>query len=131
MLYPDAIPTLKKLRSTGWRICFLSNAISDASDQPRPPYFSFAEVAVHSWEIGYCKPEIQAFRAIEQRMKLAPHEIVSVGDSLRCDVLGALDAGWSAVYLPRTSTPSPLPHQVSTISSLPELLTLLPSVRGR
>ncbi|MGH4022427.1 MAG: HAD family hydrolase [Pseudonocardiaceae bacterium] len=130
VLYPDAIPTMETLRAAGWRICFLSNAISDTADRPRPAWFSFAEVVVHSWEIGYCKPEIQAFRAIEQRMGLAAREIVSVGDSLRSDVLGALDASWSAVHLPRTGRPPPPPHVVPTISSLPELLTILPPVRG-
>ena len=130
VLYPDAIPILEKLRAEGWRICFLSNAISDTVRAPRPTYFSFAEVVVHSWETGYCKPEIQAFRAIEQRIGLASHEILSVGDSLRSDVLGALEAGWSAVHLPRTAPSPRRPRDVPTISSLPELLTLLPPAHG-
>ena len=129
-LYPDALPVLRTLRHAGWRLCFLSNATSGTEDRPRPNYFSLAEVVAHSWEIGHCKPEVEAFRAIEQQMELAPHQIVSVGDSLRSDVLGALNAGWSAVHLPRTSQPPPPPHRVPTINSLFELLTVLPARPG-
>jgi FMN phosphatase YigB (HAD superfamily) len=127
VLYPDAIPVLGALTAAGWRICFLSNGIGDTEDRPRPEYFSFAQVVAHSWEIGYCKPENGAFRAIEQRMGLAPYQLVSVGDSLRADVYGALEAGWSAVHLPRTSAPLPPPRFVPTISSLSELLSLMPT----
>jgi HAD superfamily hydrolase (TIGR01509 family) len=127
VLYPDAIPVLEALSAAGWRICFLSNGIGDAASRPRPEYFSYAEVVAHSWEIGYCKPEAGAFRAAEQRMGLAPHQLVSIGDSLRTDVLGALAAGWSAVHLPRTSAPPPSPRIVPTISSLSALLSLMPT----
>lgn len=127
VLYPDTIPVLEALSAAGWRICFLSNGIGDTACRPRPEYFSYAEVVAHSWEIGYCKPEAGAFRAAEQRMGLAPHQLVSIGDSLRSDVLGALAAGWSAVHLPRTSAPPPSPRIVPTIYSLSELLTLMPT----
>ena len=115
------------LSAAGWRICFLSNGIGDTASRPRPEYFSYADLVAHSWEIGYCKPEAGAFRAAEQRMGLAPHQLVSIGDSLRTDVLGALAAGWSAVHLPRTSAPPPSPRIVPTISSLSELLSQMPT----
>jgi len=124
--YPDAIPTLEALAAAGWRICFLSNAVGDTEDRPRPDYYSFAEVVVHSWDIGYCKPEAGAFRAVEVRMGLAPHEMVNVGDSLRFDVRGATDAGWSAVHLTRLDTPSGAAPSISSLLDLPALLPPAP-----
>lgn len=125
VLYEDVLPVLSELRTGGWRVCFLSNTTADMTARPRLSYLSFAEVVLHSCEIGYCKPETHAFRTVEQRMGLAPHELVMVGDSMRADVLGALNAGWSAVHLRRDSAPPTAPQSVPSISSLAELLTLL------
>ncbi|MGV9839132.1 HAD family hydrolase [Nocardia niigatensis] len=124
-LYPDTIPTLDALTESGWRICYLSNAVGLPPEQ-QPSFYKWAEQVVSSWEIGHCKPDIAAFRVVEQRMALAPQQLVMVGDSLRFDIAGALAAGWSAVHLDRDRAVKQ--PEVPTISSLPELIALLPSL---
>jgi FMN phosphatase YigB (HAD superfamily) len=50
-----------------------------------------------------------------------------VGDSLKHDIEGALNAGWRAVLLRRSGErPAVLPPEVTIIQSLPDLLPLLP-----
>ena len=125
-LYPDAIPTLEQLAGLGFRICLLSNAIGpDPDTQPaRPPYFAHAEVVLHSWQIGACKPQPAAFRAIEAAMDLAPQQLLNVGDSARFDIDGALAAGWSAIHLVRNSA-TPAHPDVARIGALTDLAPLL------
>lgn len=108
-LYPDAITTLEHLAATGFRICLLSNAIGPDPDAhtPAPPYFALAEVVLHSWQIGACKPALAAFRAVESAMGLAPQHLLNVGDSARFDIDGALAAGWSAIHLVRDAAACP------------------------
>ncbi len=125
-LYPDAIPTLEHLAGLGFRICLLSNAIGPDPDaqSAHPPYFALAEVVLHSWQIGACKPQLAAFRAIESAMDLTPQHLLNVGDSARFDIDGALAAGWSAIHLVRNSATLAHPD-VARIGSLTDLAPLL------
>jgi putative hydrolase of the HAD superfamily len=125
-LYPDAIITLKYLAAAGFRICLLSNAIGPdpGADAPVPRYFAFAEVVLHSWQIGACKPATAAFRAVESAMGLEPQHLLNVGDSARFDIDGALGAGWSAIHLVRDPT-APAHPEVPRIRALTDLAQLL------
>lgn len=124
VLFPEVLPVLRAVRGRGWRIAFLSNAIGHHG-LCRPAYYDQADVVVHSWEIGVCKPDPRAFRAVESRLALAPHELVAVGDSLRADIRGALQAGWSAVHVPRTGG-AVSDEGVPVCADLSEVLSLLP-----
>ncbi len=139
LLHPDALPVLHALCRDGWRIFYLSNSVGFTGEDPRPEYFSLAEAVLHSWQTGWCKPEREAFRAVETAARLSPPELVFVGDSLTADILGALRAGWSAVYVRRTGAAScevPGVPVISTLADLPALLDLrrggrsTPCVRG-
>lgn len=130
VLYPDALPVLAALRETGWRIVFLSNAIGHPDYHQPLAYFDFAETVIHSWEIGACKPDRQAFHAVEQRTGLAPYELVCVGDSLDADVKGAVNAGWAAVHLPRTGGPVATAWLAPVVTDLHQVLSLLPERRN-
>lgn len=130
VLFPDALPVLRAVRERGWRIAFLSNAIGH-NGLRRPNYYDLAEVVVHSWEIGACKPDSLAFRAVESRLGLSSHELVSVGDSLHADVRGALEAGWSAIHLPRTGGVAAPDGLVPVCADLYEVLSLLHDRRSQ
>lgn len=129
VLFPDVWPMLRTMAERGWRIAFLSNAIGHTGLR-RPTYYDLAEVVVHSWEIGVCKPAPGAFRAIETRLGLKPSELVSVGDSLHADIHGALQAGWSAIHLPRTREQPAREDGVPVCADLYEVLSLLPNRRN-
>jgi HAD superfamily hydrolase (TIGR01509 family) len=128
--FPDALPVLEQLRSSGWRICMLTNAVGTPG--PRPCYYSYAEVVAHSWEIGYCKPELAAFREVERLMDLPPHQIVKVGDSPRFDIAGARRAGWATVHVARDGAASTVEADevIGTLAALPDLLPVRPCTGG-
>jgi len=56
---------------------------------------------------GHLKPEPEAFEDMQRRLGLFPGEIAMVGDSWRDDVTGALQAGWTAIWVNREGRPRP------------------------
>lgn len=53
---------------------------------------------VISDEIGIQKPDSRIFRYAERETGATPESTVMVGDNPQNDILGALDAGWSAIF---------------------------------
>jgi len=58
-----------------------------------------------SSELGWRKPAIEFFRAVEQRLNARPDELAMVGDDDRLDIAAAVRAGWRGI--PVTSTGDP------------------------
>jgi len=52
-------------------------------------------------EFGVGKPDPRIFAAACERLGCAPNEVLHVGDDLRLDVHGALDAGMQAAWVRR------------------------------
>ena len=85
-------------------------------------------VRMLSAEIGALKPEPAAFEAMERKLGLFPGNLAMVGDSWKDDVEGALEAGWTAIWVNREALPRPLHdadaliYEVRDLSYLPELI---------
>ena len=60
-----------------------------------------------SADLGALKPEPAAFEAVERRLGLFPSNLAMVGDSWTDDVEGALEAGWTAIWVNREGKPRP------------------------
>jgi phosphoserine phosphatase len=89
---------------------------------------SFFETIIISGDHGFGKPDRRIFQLALERLKVAAHEAVMIGDSLNRDVAGARDAGIRTVWINRynrTLTDShPIPDfQLSDLRDLPALLT--------
>ena len=61
------------------------------------------ENIVVSGDIGHCKPEVEAFRACEEKLGVAPELCWFVGDTYENDIIGALGAGWRCIWFNRRS----------------------------
>lgn len=57
---------------------------------------TLAEHVFASSELGWRKPALQFFRAIEERLGLEPEQLLLVGDDPELDVAAARRAGWHA-----------------------------------
>lgn len=99
-LYPDAIPTLRRLKSLGYMI-------GVAGNQPEE-----CETALHAagieadflassatWRVE--KPSTMFFSRLVAETGFQPHEVVYVGDRLDNDMLPAANAGLVAVQIVR------------------------------
>lgn len=101
-LYPDAEPTLGRLKSGGYKLALVSNAPPDAvktiESLGLPKYIS---VIVVSGVVGVSKPNPEIFRLAMERAGVGPADAVHVGDLYDADVQGARNAGIDGVLLDR------------------------------
>ncbi len=101
-LFEDVLPTLKALQTKNIRIGCVSN-----EDGKLHTFFEkysiqdYFEIVIASEEVGHEKPSAEIFEIALDKMKLAPHEIVFVGDSLISDYFGSKAVGMKAVLIDR------------------------------
>jgi HAD superfamily hydrolase (TIGR01549 family) len=101
-LYPDAVPTLERLKSEGYKLGLVSNAppdtlkAIDALGLPR-----YLPTIVVSGIVGFSKPNPEIFRIALRRAESEANETVHVGDLYEADVLGARNAGIKGVLIDR------------------------------
>jgi putative hydrolase of the HAD superfamily len=104
----DTLATLKK----DYRIFVATNAAESNTEQVRQ---AFARVGIDQ-EIerifttnelcGECKPSPSFFYAIEDALHISADQMVMVGDSIKSDILGAVQAGWKTIWYNPDALPS-------------------------
>jgi len=126
-IYDDVAPALADLKRRGIIVGVISN--SHRSLDAFREHFSLADiitVSVSSAEHGYMKPHRSIFDAALERANVAAEQTMMVGDSVKHDIDGALNAGWRAVLLRRSGeVPQTLPAGLPVITTLSELAPLL------
>lgn len=101
-VFPDAPPTLDRLRAAGYRMAVISN-------WPCGLEHYCVELALRdhfehilaSAEVGYAKPSREIFDEACRRLGVTPDRVLHVGDTLEDDLDGARRAGMRAVWLCR------------------------------
>lgn len=121
--YPDAMPALDRLAAR-WPLAALTNGNADLARIGIADRF---QVFVAARDAGHAKPDAPIFHAACQRLGLAPHEVLHVGDDPMLDVVGAQGAGLRACWLNRRgeSWPerfAPPDLEFSTLSGLADWL---------
>lgn len=122
-IYPDSVPTLRRLRELGYRTGVVTNRSLGGEpflDELRRNgmYDLFDSYAV-SCDDGWLKPAPQLFQKALDDLGLRADEAVMVGDSLRADVAGSKALGMLAVW----KRP---PHPVAEDATLPDGTTAVP-----
>jgi HAD superfamily hydrolase (TIGR01549 family) len=121
--YPETLPTLQALAAVPTAI--LSNA--DAEHRAAWTFDWPVKHVVISEAVQAYKPHARMFEAALQRLKLAPHEVLHVGDSQVDDVGGAKAAGLRVAWLNRRGRarlpgiPAP-DFEIRDLTELPQLL---------
>jgi HAD superfamily hydrolase (TIGR01549 family) len=99
-LYPDAVPTLQRLRTDGLSIGLAGNQPEDAEVEIRALGLAVDFVA-SSARWGVEKPDPEFFKRIIVESGVTPSQIAYVGDRLDNDVLPAVDLGMIGVFVRR------------------------------
>jgi putative hydrolase of the HAD superfamily len=130
-LYPEAMDSLARTRTLG-RLAMLSNSQSFSLGLLDALGLSTQfRVKGISAELGHLKPASGAFAVMQQQLGLFPGELAMVGDSWSDDVQGALNAGWTALWLNRQGKPRPdhAPDaelvEIADLSLVPEVIARL------
>jgi putative hydrolase of the HAD superfamily len=130
-IYDDVADCWQRLTQAGYRVGIASNfdsrleAILNSRHTPCAVSLTGAARYISS-QIGYKKPSLEFFRAIERSLQVRPEQILLVGDDLENDYLAARRAGWQALLLDRErQSPSDLTAvpTLQTLIALPEMLT--------
>jgi putative hydrolase of the HAD superfamily len=119
-VYPDVLPALAALRSRGLKLAVISNW-----DERLPRLLAALGLAgafdavVYSQAAGVEKPHAAIFVQALERLAVAPHRALHVGDNAREDVEGAEAAGMHALRLERRAAPaSAAPRSLASLDEL-------------
>jgi putative hydrolase of the HAD superfamily len=121
LLYPDASETIRALSKRGIRLAVVSNFDSRLISilQGLGVAASLDGIFVSS-SVGYAKPDRRIFDFVLKAQQLSPERVLHVGDSIRNDIEGAVNAGMKGILVDRQGA-----HQGAEntrIASLQEIL---------
>lgn len=106
MLFPDALPALRRARESGRTVAILTNG--DRGQQIRKlerfDLVSEIDLVVCSSELPYGKPHPSAYAAVTDALGATADESIMIGDSLRNDYHGAREFGMRAILVDRYGT---------------------------
>jgi putative hydrolase of the HAD superfamily len=116
---------LEELAAGGVKIGLLSNSARDL-DEFVAHHGLAAHALLTSATHGKTKPHRAIFRAILERLEVAPAEALMVGDTPAEDVDGARAAGMGAVLLDRDGRYPGFAGRLDDLRALPALLRAAP-----
>ncbi|MDF0492757.1 HAD family hydrolase [Bradyrhizobium yuanmingense] len=96
---PGVVDALVRLKASKVRIVTLSNVVSlDAT--PLPDGLT-TQIDAHyqSFRVGAAKPDPNAFAAMLNAENVRARDAIHIGDSWRCDVIGALSVGMVPIWV--------------------------------
>lgn len=122
--YDDVLPCLHRLRQK-FRLGSITNGNASIRHVGLDHLF---EHSVSAAEVMAAKPDRLIYQHLADRFEVSPEEIVYVGDHPVYDVVGALEAGYHAVWVNREGVAwphhSPAPeHEVTDLHQLEALLS--------
>jgi putative hydrolase of the HAD superfamily len=126
--FPEAAEAVGAVRSLA-RVALLSNTQTFGLELlGRLGIRERIRLQLLSAELGALKPEAAVYQAVERRLGLFPGNLAMVGDNWKDDVLGPVEAGWTAIWINREGQTRPahdpeLPiHEIHSLSALPALI---------
>ena len=85
---------LDSLKEKGIKIGLITNTFSDERDIIREsPLFKYFDVALISYEQGICKPDLELYKRMTDKLNVKPDECLYVGDGGSRELYAAKDAG--------------------------------------
>lgn len=121
---PGALDLVQHLQSQGFKLALLTNYVREVQMEKivqfgLEPYF---EAMLFACELPAPKPDARAFLAACAALSVAPAQTLMVGDSLKNDVRGALNAGLQAVWFNRHAPDQAGVPSIHTLVELPAWL---------
>ena len=122
-LFDDVVEVISYLKEK-YRLAILTNGspISQRRKLESTGILELFELSVVSGEVGIDKPDPRIFDVMCEKLNVSPDECLYIGDNYVNDVLGARNAGWSAIYLNRLHLNSDEPQMVDSLKKLKEIL---------
>jgi len=121
--YADVFPCLQRLKQR-FRLGAISNGNASVE---HVGLGKLMEHSVSASDLMVAKPDPLIYQHFAQRFEASPEEIIYVGDHPAYDVVGAIEAGYHAVWINRDQLewPGHLPEPEYQVADLHELEALL------
>lgn len=117
-LRPGAAKLLTELQTDGYKLALLANYNCDRVFQRMVDYLGirrYFDMVISSAAVEYRKPDPQFIGLVLTHWDAQPYEVVVVGDSLRHDITGGLEAGTLTVLLDQATT-AQVAHDNATLA---------------
>lgn len=118
-VYPDVLPALRALRSAGLRLAVTSNwdsrLVPTLAGLGLAEYFETVSVSA---EVGHHKPAPEIFQHTCRALRLAPEQVLHLGDSQREDLEGGRQAGLAVLHVQRSPAGSAGPGALNSLAQL-------------
>ena len=101
-LYKDTIPTLRKLKSLGFKLALCSNLAKPYGEKLKVIFPSSFDAVFLSYEVGVIKPERHIYEAILKQFSCQMSDVLFVGDHPILDVEVPISLGMSARLIERS-----------------------------
>ncbi|MNK28061.1 Pyrimidine 5'-nucleotidase YjjG [compost metagenome] len=131
-LFPGAIEMLDELKGEDYRLHIITNGFKEVQHikLKNSGISDYFDLVLCSEEIGVTKPHREIFQEAQRITACKTEHAVMVGDDFKADIIGALNAGWTAIhfdpevkYKKERNVP-----RIRKLSEIPELINLLPIV---
>jgi HAD superfamily hydrolase (TIGR01509 family) len=132
-LYPDVVPTLKRLSHEGFALGVTGNQPAGVIEQVAALGLPLTLNATStSW--GVSKPDPAFFHRMATELDMEPGEVMYIGDRIDNDILPAQEVGMRAVFIRRgpwgylhTAWPEMehVGHQIDSLGEVPDLVQRL------
>jgi len=123
----DAVATLKELQARGYSTGLITNCSTEVPELlARSPLAGLFDVEVYSASVGLRKPDRAIYELAATQLDLDPRLCLFVGDGDDHELEGAREFGMRSVLLRPGDTRPPEDWQGPEITSLAQVLTLVP-----
>jgi len=128
VLFPNAIQTLKELKSMGFTLHIITNGFQEVQliKLENCGLHSFFDLIVCSEIIGKNKPDPAIFKYAMREAGANPSDSLMIGDDYHIDIAGALQVGMNAIHFdPIEKYKYRYEWVVSDLAQLPEMIIRL------
>jgi putative hydrolase of the HAD superfamily len=131
-LFPGAIETLTELKRQDYRMHIITNGFHEVQQVKLATsgLSSFFDVVLSSESIGFTKPHREIFQEAQRLTNCQPQHAIMIGDDFKADIIGALNANWTAIHFDpeiKFKKERNVPR-VRSLNELPKVINLLPIV---
>lgn len=125
--FPEAVPTLRKLKNMGLQICIISNTDDDIIAGNVAQMDGLVDKVITAQQAQAYKPSREIFEYAHRRLGAGPDDIVHVCASPHLDLVAAREMGFRCIWIDRGTGRLPLPDYepdevFSTLEPVPECL---------
>lgn len=133
-LFPQAKEMLQFFRNEGYRMHIITNGFKEVQHikLSHSGLAEFFDLILCSEEIGATKPHREIFLEAQRRTDCKPEHAIMIGDDFKADIIGALNAGWTAIHFDPESKFKKERNvlRIRSLGQLPDVVSLLPLVGG-